>query len=171
MAAVFGWDRTLLEGRTAASRQWRDQIDNWWAQRLNIPHLTPRWVLQCWGTDVLRNNLNDDVWIAALENKMRKTTDDIVISDVRFPNEIHAIRQAGGRVFRIKRGVDPDWYQDARALNVGQTSMTWIHNSEWAWVGQKFDSEIDNNGTIDDLCEQIKNLVQDLPVAKASSGG
>ena len=113
---------------------------------------------------------------------MRKTTDDIVISDVRFPNEIHAIRQAGGRVFRIKRGVDPDWYQDARALNVGQTSMTWtmaklrmenlqIHNSEWAWVGQKFDSEIDNNGTIDDLCEQIKNLVQDLPVAKASSGG
>jgi hypothetical protein len=46
-----------------------------------------------------------------------------------------------------------------------------IHNSEWAWVGQKFDGEIDNNGTIDDLCEQIKSLVQDLPVAKANSGG
>jgi hypothetical protein len=182
VAAVFGWDRTLLEGRTAASRQWRDQIDSWWAQRLNIPHLTPRWVLQCWGTDVLRNNFNDDVWIAALENKMRKTTDDIVISDVRFPNEIQAIRQAGGKVFRIKRGIDPDWYEDARVLNVGHTNMTWtmarlrmenlqIHNSEWAWVGQRFDSEIDNNGTIDDLCEQIKSLVQDLPVAKANSGG
>ena len=113
---------------------------------------------------------------------MRKTTDDIVISDVRFPNEIRAIRQAGGKVFRIRRGDDPDWYNDAQVLNVGQTNMTWtmaklrmenlkIHNSEWAWIGQKFDCEIDNNGTIDDLCEQIKNLVQDPPAAKVSFGG
>lgn len=180
VSCVFGWDRTMLEGRTAASREWRDQVDTWWAQRLDIPHLTPRWVLQYWGTDVLRKGFNDDIWIAALENKMRKTTDNIVISDVRFPNEIRAIRNAGGRVFRIKRGADPVWYEDARILNQGQTNMNWtmaklrmaelgIHNSEWAWIGQRFDAEIDNNGTIDLFCEQIKNQVQDHLAAMANS--
>lgn len=182
VSAVFGWDRTLLEGRTAASREWRDQVDTWWSKRLNIAHLTPRWVLQHWGTDVLRRGFNDDIWIASLENKMLRTTDNIVISDVRFPNEIKAIRQAGGRVFRIKRGAEPEWYETARILNQGQTNMNWtmaklkmadlnIHNSEWAWIGQRFDAEVDNNGTIDQFCEQLKNLVQDPPVAKLSSVG
>ena len=182
VACVFGWDRTMLEGRTAASREWRDQVDTWWANRLNIPHLTPRWVLQHWGTDVLRKGFNDDIWIAALENKMRKTTDNIVISDVRFPNEITAIRNSGGKVFRIRRGADPEWYNDARILNQGQTNMNWtmaklkmaelgIHNSEWAWIGQQFDAEIDNNSTIDDFCQQIKNQVQGLRAAKLDSVG
>lgn len=179
VSAIFGWDRVLLEGRTAASREWRDQIDEWWAQRLGIENLTPRWVLQHLGTDILRKNFNDDIWIASIEAKMRKTTDNIVISDVRFPNEIKAIHNAGGRVFRIKRGPEPDWYNDARILNQGQTNMNWtmaklkmaelkIHNSEWAWIGQKFDATIDNNGTIDAFCEQIKNLVLDHHAAKVS---
>ena len=176
VSCVFGWDRTLLEGRTAASRQWRDQVDTWWAQRLGIPHLTPRWVLQYWGTDVLRKGFHDDIWIASLEHKMSKTTDDIVISDVRFPNEIQAIHNAGGAVYRICRGPDPVWYEDARIVNKGQTNMNWtmaklkmdalkLHFSEWAWIGQKLDGEIDNNRTISDLCEQLKNLAQDRHVA------
>ena len=44
VASVFGWDRILLEGRTSSAREWREQIDSWWATRLNIPHLTPRWI-------------------------------------------------------------------------------------------------------------------------------
>ena len=46
VAAVFGWDREMLEGTTATSRKWREEVDEWWAKRLEIPHLTPRWVLQ-----------------------------------------------------------------------------------------------------------------------------
>jgi cytidylate kinase len=49
---VFGWDRELLEGTTKYSREWREEIDPWWSERLAIPHLTPRWILQQWGTDV-----------------------------------------------------------------------------------------------------------------------
>ena len=59
VAAVFGWDRTLLEGRTSESREWRDQIDFWWSNRLG-KQVTPRWVLQYWGTEVLRNHFHDD---------------------------------------------------------------------------------------------------------------
>ena len=50
VAAVFGWDRELLEGRTRESREWREQVDPWWTARLNIP-VTPRLVLQVWGTE------------------------------------------------------------------------------------------------------------------------
>lgn len=177
VAAVFGWDRTLLEGRTKEAREWREQVDIWWANRLGIPTLTPRWVLQHWGTDVLRNNFHDDIWIASLENKMRKTRDNIVISDVRFPNEIKAIHNSGGIVVRIKRGPDPDWYEDAVNANSGSQNMSWlisktkleklkIHSSETAWVGGNINYTIYNDSTIDDLFTQIKNLVEDHLVSK-----
>ena len=57
VAAVFGWDRELLEGRTKEARAWREQPDTWWTNRLGpvIGHeITPRWVLQYWGTEVCR---------------------------------------------------------------------------------------------------------------------
>jgi hypothetical protein len=176
VAAVFGWDRVLLEGRTKEAREWREQVDPWWSERLKMPNLTPRWVLQYWGTEVCRNGFHDDVWIASLENKMRKTGDNIVISDVRFPNEIKAIKSAGGQVVRVVRGNDPEWYQDAWNMNQGPGNMSWsisksrmeqrkIHASETAWIGKGIDLEIDNNGTIDELFAQIKNLVVDPPVA------
>jgi hypothetical protein len=178
-AAVFGWDRTLLEGRTKEAREWREQVDEWWANRLGMPNLTPRWILQYWGTEVCRTGFHDDIWIASLENKMRKTTDNIVISDVRFPNEIKAIHNAGGIVVRIKRGQDPEWYQDAVNANSGPQNMSWlisksrleslkIHASETAWVGGDIDYTIYNDTTIDELFEQIKNLVLDRPVSMAA---
>jgi hypothetical protein len=172
VATIFGWDRTLLEGRTAEARAWREQVDEWWAARLGMPKLTPRWVLQYWGTDVLRNAFHDDIWIASLENKMRKTGDNIVISDVRFPNEITAIHNAGGIVVRVKRGDDPEWYDAAVSANAGPDgNATWslskhkleklkIHASETAWVGGDIDYTVWNNASIDDLFDQIKNLLE-----------
>jgi hypothetical protein len=173
VAAVFGWDRTLLEGRTKEAREWREQVDPWWASRLSMPTLTPRWVLQYWGTEVLRGTFHDDIWIASLENKMRKTRDNIVISDVRFPNEITAIRKSGGTVIRIKRGPDPDWYEYAESYNRGPNgNINWavgrkrleelgIHASETAWIGQSIDMEIDNNGSISDLFAQLEKITKD----------
>ena len=167
VAAVFGWDRELLEGRTKESRAWREQVDPWWAERLNIPHLTPRWVLQYWGTEVARKSFHDDTWIASLENKLRKTHDDIVISDCRFPNEIAAIKRAGGIVIRVTRGPEPTWYNIAGRANSGSEidklalERLRVHASETAWIGTKFDAVIDNNADgLDNLYQQVKNLVQ-----------
>jgi hypothetical protein len=179
VAAVFGWNRELLEGRTRQSRAWREQPDEWWSDRLGMT-ITPRWVLQFWGTEVARRNFHDDIWIASLENKLRKITDDVVISDCRFPNEIAAIRTAGGRVIRVVRGPEPEWYEFARMVNQGpdhNIKWSWaktqlekfsIHASETAWIGTAFDSVVENNGTLDDLYQQITHLVQDLPPATAS---
>ena len=179
VAAVFGWDRELLEGRTRESREWREQVDPWWAERLGMPHLTPRWVLQYWGTEVARRSFHDDIWIASLENKLRKTQDDVVISDCRFPNEIAAIKRAGGIVVRVVRGPEPKWFALAEIVNLGPTKNTkWrlsknqldaygIHASETAWIGTEFDAVIANNADgLDNLYAQVKCLVQDLQGAK-----
>ena len=179
VSSVFGWDRELLEGRTRHSREWREQVDAWWATRLGMPELTPRWVLQYWGTEVVRRSFHDDTWIASLENKLSKTTDDVVISDCRFPNEIAAIKRAGGAVIRVHRGPDPEWYGYAEIVNSGPQNLEWttsklalekynIHASETAWIGTEFDAVIDNNSTMDHLYQQVTGLVQDLPVSKAN---
>ena len=169
---VFGWNRELLEGRTKHARDWRDQIDPWWAERLKLPKLTPRWVLQYWGTDVCRRAFHDDIWIAALEARLSRRSDNTVISDVRFPNEITSIRSAGGKIVWVKRGPLPEWYDLAVESNTGtfnhmKTAYPDIHVSETAWVGTQFDYEIDNNGTIDELYTNIKNLVLVAPPARA----
>ena len=179
VAQVFGWDRDMLEGRTRQSREWREQVDPWWAQRLDMPDLTPRWVLQYWGTEVCRKAFHNDIWIAALENKLRHSQDDIVISDCRFPNEISSIKVAGGIVIRVVRGPEPEWYEDAVNANKGDRHLGWalgkkkledlkIHASETAWVGTKFDAEIDNNSSMDFLYKQVNDLVRDRLTSKAN---
>jgi len=169
VAAVFGWDRELLEGRTPEARAWREQVDPWWANRLNMPNLTPRWVLQYWGTEVCRKAFHDDIWIAALEARLSRRSDNTVISDVRFPNEIQSIRNAGGKIVWVRRGELPSWYGVALAANNNPPQPNasseilrelGVHISETAWVGTKFDYEIDNNGTIEELYANIKSLVQ-----------
>lgn len=177
VAHVFDWDRTMLEGRTKQAREWREQVDCWWAERLNMPNLTPRLMLQLWGTEVCRRGFHDDIWIASLENKLRNSQDDIVISDCRFPNEIKSIKNAGGIVVRVRRGPEPAWYDAAVDYNRGPAYVGWslgkvkldklgVHASEYSWVGTDFDAILDNNGTLDDLYQQVKNLLQDRRDAK-----
>lgn len=167
VSAVFGWDRDMLEGRSRSSREWREQPDAWWSQRL-AQEITPRRVLQHWGTEVCRRGFHDDIWIASLENKLRSTTDNVVISDCRFPNEIKAIRAQRGIVIRVQRGADPAWFQAAHDnLCHGTPLPEHIpHASEWAWAATKFDHVVVNNGTLDDLYRQINDLVLNHLVAK-----
>ncbi len=171
VSAIFGWDRELLEGRTKESRDWREKVDKWWADKLNMPHLTPRWVLQYWGTEVARKSFHDNIWIHSVEHKLATISDNVVISDVRFPNEIKSIKDAGGMVIRTHRGPDPEWYHAAEIVNKGPTkNLSWasnksfldnykIHASETSWIGTNFDAILDNDGTIDDLYNQINQLL------------
>jgi hypothetical protein len=166
VSVVFGWDRELLEGRTKQSREWRETKDEWWSARLK-QDITPRWVLQYWGTEVVRRGFHDDMWVASLENRLRQTQDDIVITDCRFPNEIKALKNIGARVLRVKRGPEPEWYEAAENYNAGKKRIGWalgkevltkanVHASEYSWVGSDFDALINNDGTVEDLYSQIE---------------
>jgi len=171
VSSVFGWDRTMLEGRTKQSREWREQRDEWRSNRLD-KEITPRLMLQLWGTEVCRKGFHDDIWIASLENKLRNTTDDVVISDCRFPNEIAAIKNAGGIVVCVERGIQPHWVDIAVQANKGVVSASkWladekIHASETSWIGTEFNAVIDNNASMDHLYTQVNDLVLNLLAAK-----
>lgn len=166
---IFGWDRELLEGTTKTSREWREKVDPWWSEKLGR-EITPRWVLQFWGTEVCRNGFHQDIWVASVENKLRTAKDNIVITDCRFINEVEAIKNAGGITCRVERGPKPEWYEDAVNANKGPRQIGWslgrdrlqklgIHASEYSSVGLEYDHYIDNNGTIDDLHKQIESII------------
>lgn len=170
VSSIFGWDRQLLEGTTPDSRIWRDQVDTWWAKRLGIMHLTPRWVLQQWGTEVGRRAFHDDIWIASIENKLRAIDSNVVISDCRFPNELMSIKNVGGHTVRVERGPRPVWYDAALIYNKGFYSAGYkeaqrlldslnIHASEYSSIGLEYDFHIDNNGTLEELHKQIDSIV------------
>lgn len=159
-AMMFDWPRHMVEGDTKESREWREQVDQWWAAKLNIPDFSPRLALQLMGTDVIRNHFNEGMWFLTLENRIRKNPDQhVVISDVRFPNEIKFIQDQGGVMIRVNRGSLPVWYETALMANKGNSIAKTVmeqtyssaHFSEWAWVGQKFDYELNNDSTLEYL--------------------
>lgn len=171
VAVIFNWDRELLEGSTKASREWREEVDTWWANRLGIPHLTPRWVLQQWGTDVARKSFHDDIWVASVENRLLNLKDDIVITDCRFANELVAIKNAGGITMRTHRGAEPYWLPVAKNYNKELDDHMKdvlrdlleneykVHASEYSSVGLDYDFHLDNNDTIDHLHKQIESII------------
>jgi len=168
VAAVFGWNREYLEGSTKASRQWREQKDQWWSNRLSMD-ITPRWILQYWGTDVFRNHFHNDIWVASVEHKLLNSSEDVVITDCRFANEVNAIRNAGGVVIRVKRGPDPVWYDIAVAYNRELGDKTTldelqIHASEYSSVGLDYDYIVGNNGTIDELHKTMYEIINSQSV-------
>ena len=72
---------------------------------------------------------------------------------------------------RVNRGQPPEWYDDAVSYNKGEFgNMSWsiskgkldrhrVHASEYSSVGINYDHYIDNNGTIDDLHNQIQSII------------
>jgi len=170
VASVFGWNREYLEGSTKSSREWREKRDEWWSERLGLD-ITPRWVLQYWGTEVCRNGFHKDIWVASVENKLRQTSDNIVITDCRFANEVNSIKTVGGITLRVSRGERPIWYSAAVDYNnepehseqhqkaMIELANYSVHASEYSSIGLLYDHYIDNNGSIDELHKQVNSVV------------
>ncbi len=171
-AAIFGWPRELLEGDTIESRDFRETPDMFWTRKTGIDNFTPRLALQLIGTDVMRNHFNSDIWLNSLEYRIRRasSTQCVVISDARFRNELELIHSMNGKIIWVKRGELPNWYSTAESANTGnavsrkimQTRYKDVHESEWNWVGFPVDYIIDNNGTLDDLYEQVESIQQKI---------
>jgi hypothetical protein len=164
VSAVFGWQRQLLEGDTDESREFRECRDSWWSEKLGY-NMTPRLAMQLMGTEAGRDVFHKDIWLHAVNNKLRMTPHEhIVIPDVRFKNEIDFVREAGGMNIRVRRGADPHWYETALYANLKNNTdlMTPynVHYSEWAWIGSQFDYQVDNEGTFDQLKAEISHLMK-----------
>ena len=167
LSKIFNWDRELLEGKTELSREWREAVDKWWAARLGIPQLTPRWVMQHFATEVCRTGFHDDIWVASLEKSIMNTSQNVVISDCRFPNELKMVQRLGHTI-HVSRGNTPDWHELAIPANRGSEyhsvllASIGIHLSESGLIGTSFDYEMRNDGTLSDLYLQVDSIITDL---------
>lgn len=167
LSVIFGWDREMLAGRTPESRVWREQIDPWWAERLGIPHFSPRFAMQNFGTDVMRRVFHDEIWIINMERRLLDFDGPVVITDGRFANEIRLLRRLGGSVYRVRRGPEPVWMNIAVEANSGDqlarqrlNDVFKVHQSEWAWIGEALDGSIRNDGTLVDLYATAERITR-----------
>jgi len=163
VAAIFGWDRQKLEGSTPESRAWREQPCEFWSKHFGYT-FTPRLALQLMGTEAGRNVFHQDLWVISLLN--RSQGKNVVVTDVRFKNEVAAVHNADGLVIRVRRGLEPLWYKTALLANGGdegaiaQMGNHAVHQSEWDWIGSPVDYTIDNNGTLEDLRKKVTLVLQ-----------
>lgn len=100
--------------------------------------MTRREMLQKLGTESLRNNFHNQVWIKALFADYKENPDcgcplpDWIISDTRFINEANAIKERGGKILRINRPFS-DIYQDM------WNDYLYIHNHAHDFEPQEYD--------------------------------
>lgn len=104
---------------------------------------TVRHAMQTLGTEWGRNLIHPDIWtnIAMRRASQNKMT---VVSDIRFPNEVKAINDAGGKVIRITR-------------NSNENTDT--HPSETFVEGLKVDGELSNDTTVEEFKQRIREIV------------
>lgn len=167
-SAIFGWDRALLEGDTSESREFREQVDPFWSTKFG-KDITPRYILQYMGTEVCRNNLLDSVWVDSLERKIYQH-ENVVITDVRFTNEISFLKSLGATLIQVDRLESrPEWY-DLYVNCMIHFPKEWdklveyknIHASEYMWIGNKdIDYVVENNSTIEDLKLKLSSIIGD----------
>ena len=153
VASMFNWDRDMLEGRGQSSRHWREQPDKFWSERFGR-EVSPRSILQQFGTEVMRGQMYDGIWVDSCIGRYKG--ENTVISDTRFPNEIKRIKECGGVILLVKRFKDPDWFTSYVEGNIEPKG---IHSSEYAWAKEEFDFVIENNGTKEELYSKIDDLI------------
>lgn len=158
VASVYGWDRDMLEGDTDRSRIWREKEDEYWTKETGRT-VTPRLVLQEFGTDCMRNGFYDGIWVSLVKQQILNNPDvNWVIPDVRFPNEMRMINSVQGQVWQVRRGDMPKWFYDRRDRG---TEPVDIHPSEWHWIDSDsaFNEIVSNDTTLDQLQSRIQNII------------
>ena len=162
ISEIFGWPRNLLEGDTTESRNWRESVDKFWSNKLK-KDITPRWVLQYFGTEVMRNTFNDNIWIWSLERQLSQHNQNCVITDVRFQNEISMIYNLGGTIIWVRRDPEPEWISTA-LNNKDQMDTLYpsIHKSEYSWINEGQFITIYNNNDLKTLYENIEKCLSNI---------
>ncbi|MEQ8308098.1 MAG: hypothetical protein RIA09_16305 [Hoeflea sp.] len=104
--------------------------------------VTPRYFMQMLGTEFGRKLIDEEIWVNALVNKVEQGDyENVVITDLRFPNESDAITKLGGASYRLQRDIEGNEFSQ--------------HESEKYVTSLPVKAIIDNNGTIDDLESEV----------------
>jgi len=121
---------------------------------------TPREILQFIGTECFRS-VDNNFWTKALFRKIaEKEYKNVIITDVRFPNEAEPITKSGGYVVKISRDSKQEIHGDS---HISETAMNCYEN---------VDFNVNNSGTLDDLRVVAKQAIQFfIETEKLNKGG
>lgn len=127
--------------------------------------MTYREFLQKLGTEAMRDGLHTNVWVNALFADYKgfvKEWDEFgndtlveypnwIITDMRFPNEMDAVKDKVGVTIRVNRPV--------HALSQENNAVQ-LHPSETALDNADFDYVIENSGSFDDLMVKVEAILK-----------
>ena len=95
--------------------------------------MTPRKLLQVFGTDIVRRTLGVDVWVHAVMEKIKTMRESrekrgdaalrVVMSDCRFPNEVQAFLAARDMFKCITVRVEDPWQDSVAARHISETAL------------------------------------------------
>ena len=108
---------------------------------------TPRFLLQFIGTDLLRNQLHPEIWVNSLFTDYQPNNliyPSWCITDMRFLNEMEAVKKRNGITIRVNRNLEESKDQ---------------HESETELDNAEFDYVITNDGTIEELIEKVREIL------------
>lgn len=132
--------------------------------------MTYREFLQKLGTEALRNNLHENVWINALFSDYKAKTvavgtsefditekDELpnwIITDTRFPNEMDAVKSKNGLVIKVERSLKlRKGYDTPNETDLHPSETSLDNYTEWDYV-------IENNGTLEELRAKVMLILE-----------
>jgi hypothetical protein len=134
--------------------------------------LSPRIMLQSLGTEWGREICGDNVWIEQVVNAAQRVLNGevyerevgflnaerdrphsgVVVSDVRFNNELNRIHEVGGKVIKVTRKSS-----DKKAAKLGIAGHT-SESEQKEFTADMFDAVLANEGTLPDLYKSVDVL-------------
>jgi hypothetical protein len=144
-AAALGISIDTLEDLKLREREHVELLSNPHVMSFNI-----RTYLQRYGTEAHRDIFGDDFWVEQVLDKPVTDGHILVVTDMRFPNEISGVLDRGGIAVKIRRKE-----ADERPIT---------HPSEQTLPDEQFDYFLDNNGTVDDLRAEVLTMASWIEV-------
>lgn len=116
-----------------------------------LPHLgvSPRHLMQTLGTEWGRKMIRPDLWILRVDQILQqywKFTKQIVVTDVRFPDEAEYLCRLGGEIWHVVRPLP----SNVTALHVSEHGIPVVVNQ---------DSVVDNDGGLEQLADTVKRAL------------
>jgi hypothetical protein len=107
--------------------------------------ISGRQYLQYYGTEAHRDVFGDDFWVEQVLDTPVTDGTILVVTDMRFPNEIAGVLDRGGIAVKIRR-------EEADSKPI-------LHPSEQTLPDDQFDYFLDNNGSLNDLFVNVVDMV------------
>ena len=112
---------------------------------------TPRQIMQTIGTDLVRDHYDENLWVNVVKRKLSqlKPTDNVVISDIRFQNELDMLAELN----LIEK------YYFFRIIRQNKNTKKDLHSTENQELVCPLIVNIHNDGSLEELFEKVEKKI------------